>query len=84
VVDTDETATKVLDAMSREKAGRVTFMPLNRLRTQPVRYPQAADAAPMWVSASYASLNFYKLEAIRIKKLRFDRAHTPAFEQVRQ
>jgi structural maintenance of chromosome 3 (chondroitin sulfate proteoglycan 6) len=29
VVDTDETASKVLDAMLKEKTGRVMFMPLN-------------------------------------------------------
>ncbi|KAJ3224845.1 Structural maintenance of chromosomes protein 3 [Clydaea vesicula] len=32
VVDTDETATRILEIMTREKAGRVTFMPLNRLK----------------------------------------------------
>ena len=39
VVDTDATATRVLDIMQRERAGRVTFMPLNRLRTKPINYP---------------------------------------------
>lgn len=40
VVDTDTTATKVLELMKREKAGRVTFMPLNRLKPKPVQYPE--------------------------------------------
>lgn len=48
VVDTDETASRILDVMVREKSGRVTFMPLNRLRPQNVRYPeQAEEAVPM-------------------------------------
>jgi structural maintenance of chromosome 3 (chondroitin sulfate proteoglycan 6) len=47
VVDTDETAIKVLDAMAKEKAGRVTFMPLNKLRPKETTYPHAQDAIPM-------------------------------------
>ncbi|KAI9019796.1 putative chromosome segregation protein SudA [Hyaloraphidium curvatum] len=47
VVDTDETAISVLDAMAKEKAGRVTFMPLNKLRPKTAEYPHAQDAIPM-------------------------------------
>ncbi|OJJ96579.1 hypothetical protein ASPACDRAFT_81261 [Aspergillus aculeatus ATCC 16872] len=47
VVDTDETATKVLEILQQEKAGRVTFMPLNRLRTRPIKMPRASDTIPM-------------------------------------
>ncbi|KAF8578490.1 structural maintenance of chromosome protein 3 [Ramaria rubella] len=47
VVDTDETASKVLDIMIKEKTGRVTFMPLNRLKPKPVAFPQAPDAIPL-------------------------------------
>ncbi|KAK9897698.1 RecF/RecN/SMC protein [Cystobasidium minutum MCA 4210] len=48
VVDTDETASRILEVMVKEKSGRVTFMPLNRLRPQNVRYPeQAEEAVPM-------------------------------------
>lgn len=47
VVDTDETATKVLEILQQEKAGRVTFMPLNRLRTRPINMPRASDTIPM-------------------------------------
>ncbi|KAJ5637736.1 hypothetical protein N7490_007615 [Penicillium lividum] len=47
VVDTDETATKVLEALQKEKAGRVTFMPLNRLRSRPSNLPRASDTIPM-------------------------------------
>jgi structural maintenance of chromosome 3 (chondroitin sulfate proteoglycan 6) len=43
-VDNDETATRVLDMLQREKAGRVTFMPLNRIKPRPVDYPQNVDA----------------------------------------
>lgn len=47
VVDTDETASRVLDIMSQEKKGRCTFIPLNRLRPKNIEYPQANDALPM-------------------------------------
>ncbi|KAF9297449.1 Structural maintenance of chromosomes protein 3 [Linnemannia elongata] len=47
VVDTDETASRVLEALNKEKAGRVTFMPLNRLNPHASTYPEANDAIPM-------------------------------------
>lgn len=47
VVDTDETASRVLDIMLKEKTGRVTFMPLNRLKPKDVTYPNAPDAIPL-------------------------------------
>lgn len=47
VVDNDVTATRVLEALNKEKAGRVTFMPLNRLNPAPSTYPEANDATPM-------------------------------------
>ncbi len=47
VVDTDETAAKVVEIMNRDRAGRVTFVPLNRLRSKTVDFPQANDAVLM-------------------------------------
>jgi structural maintenance of chromosome 3 (chondroitin sulfate proteoglycan 6) len=47
VVDTDETATQVLEILQKEKAGRVTFMPLNRLKPRPINMPKASDTIPM-------------------------------------
>ena len=47
VVDNDDTATKLLDHLNREKAGRVTFMPLNRIRVKAVAYPDTKDAIPV-------------------------------------
>ncbi|KAF8073454.1 structural maintenance of chromosome protein 3 [Lyophyllum atratum] len=47
VVDTDETASKVLDIMIKEKTGRVTFMPLNRLKPKNPPAPNAQDAEPL-------------------------------------
>ncbi|KZT00849.1 structural maintenance of chromosome protein 3 [Laetiporus sulphureus 93-53] len=47
VVDTDQTASKVLDIMMKEKTGRVTFMPLNRLKPKVPPKPNAQDAIPL-------------------------------------
>lgn len=47
VVDNDETATKVLNILNKERSGRVTFMPLNRLKPKVPAYPQAQDAIPL-------------------------------------
>nr|WJN25087.1 cohesin complex subunit [Moesziomyces parantarcticus] len=64
VVDTDETASKLLEVMNREKSGRVTFMPLNRLHPKPTDFPATQDAILM------------------VKKLQFDAALAPAFQQI--
>ncbi|KAJ5163997.1 RecF/RecN/SMC [Penicillium coprophilum] len=53
VVDTDETATTVLEILQKEKAGRVTFMPLNRLRSRPMNMPRASDTIPMIEKLQY-------------------------------
>lgn len=47
VVDNDNTATKVLEILNRERAGRVTFMPLNRLKPKAPNFPNAQDAIPL-------------------------------------
>ncbi|KAI9754849.1 MAG: hypothetical protein M4579_004506 [Chaenotheca gracillima] len=47
VVDNDATATKVMEILQREKAGRVTFMPLNRLKPKPTNIPKSPDVIPL-------------------------------------
>ncbi|KAG0254731.1 Structural maintenance of chromosomes protein 3, partial [Actinomortierella ambigua] len=47
VVDNDGTASRVLEELAKEKAGRVTFMPLNRLHPKASTYPDATDAIPL-------------------------------------
>lgn len=53
VVDSDDTATQVLEILQQEKAGRVTFMPLNRLRSKPLNMPKASDTIPMIEKLDY-------------------------------
>jgi structural maintenance of chromosome 3 (chondroitin sulfate proteoglycan 6) len=45
VVDNDATASRLLEVMIKEKSGRVTFMPLNRLRPPTVSFPADRDEA---------------------------------------
>ncbi|KAL2919885.1 Structural maintenance of chromosomes protein 3 [Polyrhizophydium stewartii] len=47
VVDTDETATTLLEELARRRGGRVTFMPLNRLRVLEQRYPPRQQGIPI-------------------------------------
>ncbi|TFL06816.1 RecF/RecN/SMC [Pterulicium gracile] len=53
VVDTDTTATRVLDIMLKEKTGRVTFMPLNRLNPKHPAPPNSDDAVPLMEKLQY-------------------------------
>ncbi|KAL8866927.1 MAG: hypothetical protein Q9174_005993, partial [Haloplaca sp. 1 TL-2023] len=47
VVDNDDTATKIIETLQREKAGRVTFIPLNRVKPKHVNLPTGDDAVPL-------------------------------------
>lgn len=47
VVDTDETASKILEVMNRERSGRVTFVPLNRIKPKTVSFQEKSDALLM-------------------------------------
>ena len=48
VVDNDNVAAKVLELLGKQKdSGRVTFMPLNRLNSSKITYPDTTDAFSM-------------------------------------
>ena len=47
IVDNDETASKVIEILRKENGGRVTFCPLNRVRSKPGNIPKANDSLPM-------------------------------------
>ncbi|KAG8980084.1 Structural maintenance of chromosomes protein 3, partial [Tulasnella sp. 427] len=53
VVDTDTTATQIVNAMNREKTGRLTFIPLNRIHPKPAVFPEAGDAIPLIQKIQY-------------------------------
>ena len=49
VVDNDDIATRIVEILSRDKLGRATFLPLNRIRPPDVNYPEhyGSDAVSM-------------------------------------
>ena len=47
IVDTDDTAALLMKELERRKAGRLTFLPLNRIRPSPVVYPDSNDVRPL-------------------------------------
>ncbi|XP_024525303.1 structural maintenance of chromosomes protein 3-like [Selaginella moellendorffii] len=47
VVDTDDISTRIIRYLSAEKGGRVTFIPLNRVRAPRVTYPTSSDVVPL-------------------------------------
>ncbi len=53
VVDNDDTATKVMEILNKERAGRITFMPLNRLKPKTANFPNAQDARPLMSLINY-------------------------------
>jgi structural maintenance of chromosome 3 (chondroitin sulfate proteoglycan 6) len=53
VVDDDETASKLITALQQQKGGRLTFTPLNRVRSRATEVPKASDAVPLISKLKY-------------------------------
>lgn len=51
IVDTDTTAAYLMKELERRKAGRLTFLPLNRLRNPEVQYPESTDVRSLTLVA---------------------------------
>ena len=69
VVEDDEVAGRLLDIMNKERSGRVTFMPLNRLRPSRIEYPEIIEDG--------------ELQALPlVNQLKSDSRFIPALEQV--
>jgi structural maintenance of chromosome 3 (chondroitin sulfate proteoglycan 6) len=47
IVDTDETAALLMKELEKRKAGRLTFLPLNRIRNPDITYPDSNDVRPL-------------------------------------
>ncbi|KAK9078740.1 hypothetical protein SSX86_002798 [Deinandra increscens subsp. villosa] len=55
VVETDEISTQVIRHLNAEKGGRVTFIPLNRVKAPHVTYPRSSDVIPLLKKLKYSS-----------------------------
>ncbi|KAK2432041.1 Structural maintenance of chromosomes (SMC) family protein [Trifolium repens] len=47
VVENDDKSAEIIKHLNREKGGRVTFIPLNRVNAPQVNYPQSSDVVPL-------------------------------------
>ena len=47
VVETDVISTKIIKYLTSEKGGRITFIPLNRVKVAHVKYPHSSDVVPL-------------------------------------
>ncbi|KAL8676485.1 MAG: hypothetical protein Q9186_006993 [Xanthomendoza sp. 1 TL-2023] len=53
VVDNDDTASKIIEILQKERAGRITFIPLNRVKSKQANVPKANDAIPIIEKIQY-------------------------------
>ena len=53
IVDNDETASRLTEYLTKHARGRVTFMPINRIRNKEVNLPQANDAVHLLRKIKY-------------------------------
>lgn len=55
VVETDEISTQIIRHLNSLKGGRVTFIPLNRVKSPHVQYPQSSDVIPLLKRLKFSS-----------------------------
>jgi len=55
VVETDEISTRIIRYLTAEKGGRVTFIPLNRVKAPHIDYPHNPDVVPLLKKLNFRS-----------------------------
>lgn len=70
VVDTDATASRLVEVMNAERLGRLTFVPLNRVRATPHTYPQSDEVIPLIRKLQFDALHAPAFEQVRYRDLR--------------
>ncbi|OVA00519.1 RecF/RecN/SMC [Macleaya cordata] len=55
VVETDDISTRIITSLNSEKGGRVTFIPLNRVKAPHVTYPHSSDGEPLLEKLKFSS-----------------------------
>ncbi|XP_020250621.1 structural maintenance of chromosomes protein 3 isoform X1 [Asparagus officinalis] len=55
VVETDEISTIIIKQLTTEKGGRVTFIPLNRVKAPHINYPHNPDVVPLLKKLNFRS-----------------------------
>ncbi|TVU26566.1 hypothetical protein EJB05_29119 [Eragrostis curvula] len=62
VVDNDDTAMKIIKKLTQEEGGRVTFIPLNRVKVPDISYPKSSDVVPLLKKLKYDANHRLALE----------------------
>ncbi|XP_068651739.1 structural maintenance of chromosomes protein 3-like [Aristolochia californica] len=55
VVETDEISADIIRHLTSRKGGRITFIPLNRVKAPYVTYPQSSDVVPLLKKLKFSS-----------------------------
>ncbi|XP_042430532.1 structural maintenance of chromosomes protein 3 [Zingiber officinale] len=55
VVETDDISTRIIRYLTSEKGGRITFIPLNRVKVPHITYPQSSDVVPLLKKLKFRS-----------------------------
>lgn len=55
VVDNDDISTRIIRQLNSMKGGRVTFIPLNRVKAHRPRYPESNDVIPLLEKLNFSS-----------------------------
>ena len=53
VVENDDISAKLIERLSKDQGGRLTFIPLSKVQNKPTKLPKAADAIPMLEKIKY-------------------------------
>lgn len=69
VVDNEETASVVIEHLVKTKAGRVTLVPLSRIHSPPVEYPNDTDVRPLMSFLTYDAAHRAAVEQVFSKIL---------------
>lgn len=55
VVENDDISTQIIRHLNSLKGGRVTFIPLNRVKAPQIAYPQSSDVIPLLKKLKFSS-----------------------------
>jgi len=69
VVENDDKSTQIIRHLNSQKGGRVTFIPLNRVKAPRITYPQSSDVIPLLkklnfkhdYTPAFSQVSFWKL-----------------------
>ena len=67
MVENDDISTRIIQVLTREKGGRVTFIPLNRVHAPNVNVPQSSDFVPLLKKLKFRAEHRRAFEQVSFK-----------------